>query len=59
VEATLPERAVRRRCRNRPLDADRVAGFIEIEIGSVTVRVGRGTDARTVTAVIRALKASA
>jgi transposase len=59
VEATLPERAVRRRGRNRPLDEDRVAGIIEVEIGSVTVRVGRGADARTVTAVIRALKASA
>jgi transposase len=59
VEATLPERAVRRRGRNRPLDEDRVAGIVEIEIGSVTVRVGRGADARTVTAVIRALKASA
>ncbi|EAQ34201.1 hypothetical protein NB311A_09786, partial [Nitrobacter sp. Nb-311A] len=59
VEATLPERAVRRRGRNRALDEDRVAGIIEVEIGSVTVRVGRGADARTVTAVIRALKASA
>lgn len=59
VEATLPERAVRRRGRNRPLDADRVAGMIEVEIGSVTVRVGRGADARTVAAVIRALKANA
>jgi transposase len=57
VEATLPERAVRRRGRNRPLDE--VAGIIEIEIGSVTVRVGSGADARTVTAVIRELKASA
>lgn len=51
VEAALPERAVRRRGRNRPLDEDRVAGIIEVEIGSVTVRVGRGADARTVTAV--------
>jgi transposase len=59
VEATLPERAVRRRGRNRPLDEDRVAGIIEVEIGSVTVRVGRGADASTVMAVIRALKASA
>ena len=59
VEATLPERAVPRRGRNRPLDADRVAGIIEVEIGGVTVRVSRGADARTVAAVIRALKASA
>lgn len=41
----------RHRGRNRPLDADRVAGIIEVEIGSVTVRVGCGADARTVAAV--------
>jgi transposase len=58
VEAPLPERGVRRRGRNRPLD-DRPAGIIEVEIGGVTVRVGRGADAKTVAAVIRALKASA
>lgn len=34
------------------------AGTIEVEIDGVTVRVGRGADARTVTAVLRALKAS-
>ena len=34
------------------------AGTIEVEIAGVTVRVGRGADARTVTAVLRALKAS-
>lgn len=33
------------------------AGTIEVEIDGVTVRVGRGADARTVTAVLRALKA--
>ena len=32
-------------------------GGIELEIGDVTVRVGVGADARTITAVIRALKA--
>jgi transposase len=32
------------------------AGLIEVEIDGVTVRVGRGADARTVTAVLRALK---
>jgi len=32
-------------------------GGIEMEIGDVTVRVGVGADARTITAVIRALKA--
>ena len=33
------------------------AGMIEVEIDGVTVRVGRGADAKTVTAVLRALKA--
>jgi transposase len=35
------------------------AGRIEVEINGVTVRVGRGADAKTVTAVLRALKATA
>jgi transposase len=33
------------------------AGMIEVEIDGVTVRVGRGADAKTVTAVLRALRA--
>ena len=33
------------------------AGMIEVEIDGVTVRVGRGADAKTETAVLRALKA--
>ena len=32
------------------------AGMIEVEIDGVRVRVGRGVDAKTVTAVLRALK---
>jgi transposase len=35
------------------------AGTIEIEISGVTVRVGRGADAKTLMAVLRALKAGA
>jgi transposase len=34
-------------------------GIIEVEIGGVTVRVSSGADAKTVAAVIRALKAGA
>jgi transposase len=34
-----------------------VSGIIEVEIDGVTVRVGCGADAKTVAAVIRALKA--
>ncbi len=39
--------------------AARSAGIIEVEIDGVTVRVSRGADAKTVAAVIRALKAGA
>ena len=35
----------------------RAPGIVEVEIGGVTVRVGRGAESKTVTAVIRALKA--
>jgi transposase len=54
VEAQLPERTVGRRVGSR---ADRTAGIIEVEIDGVTVRVGRGAEAKTVAAVLRALKA--
>jgi transposase len=35
------------------------AGLIEVEIGGVTVRIGRGADAKAIMAVIRGLKAGA
>ena len=38
--------------------AARDAGVIELEIDGIAMRVGRGADARTVAAVIRALKAT-
>jgi transposase len=50
VEAALPARAVRRRKRN----VDRTSGIIEVEIDGVTVRVGRGAEAKTVAAEPRA-----
>ena len=59
VEAQLPEATVRRRSRSPTRQADRTCGIIEIEIDGVTVRVGRGAEAKTVAAVIRALKAGA
>ena len=46
--------ARRRGARPRPS-----AGTIEVEIDGVTVRVGRGADAQTLIAVLRALKAGA
>jgi len=50
--ATTPARSTRKR------KAGRDAGVIELEIDGVAIRVGRGADARTVAAVIRALKAA-
>jgi transposase len=59
IEAQLPEATVRRRSRDPARQADRTCGIIEIEIDGVTVRVGRGAAAKTVAAVLRALKAGA
>jgi transposase len=44
--------------RKRGRSVERDAGMIELEIDGVMMRVARGADARTVAAVIRALKAS-
>jgi transposase len=38
--------------------AEESFGVIEVTIDSVTVRVGRGADAKTISAVLRALKAA-
>ena len=43
---------------HRDVQAEPDAGIIEVEIDGVTIRVGRGADAQTITAVLRALKAS-
>ena len=59
VEAQLPERTVGRRSRSPARQVDRTSGIIEIEIDGVTVRVGRRAAAKTVAAVLRALKADA
>ncbi|MGE3989499.1 IS66-like element accessory protein TnpA [Pseudorhodoplanes sp.] len=58
VEASLPARTAQRG-RRRSRRAERTTGIIEVEIDGVTVRVGRGADMKTVTAVLRALKTSA
>jgi transposase len=58
IEAELPEAKVRRRSRSPMRQADRSCGIIEIELDGVTVRVGRGADAKTVATVLRALKAA-
>jgi transposase len=53
VETALPTG----RRRKRTPYVDRISGVIEVEIASMTVRIGRGADAKTVAAVLRALKA--
>jgi transposase len=42
-----------------PRRPGRSSGMIELELDGVTVRVGRGAEAKTIAAVIRALKSSA
>ena len=54
VESTLRARAIRQRKRTRRA---RISGSIEVEIEGVSVRIGRGAEAKTVAAVLRALKA--
>jgi transposase len=53
----LPVRGNRNRERARRTDG--ISGIIEVEIDGVTVRVGRGAEAKTVAAVLRALRAGA
>ena len=59
VEMTAPEPGRERPRSKRTHKRGRAAGVIEVEIDGVTVRVGRGAEAKTVAAVIRALKAGA
>ncbi|WP_316225040.1 IS66-like element accessory protein TnpA [Bradyrhizobium sp. SZCCHNR1082] len=54
--STPPERSPRQRRRLRKMPEGENSGIIELEINGVAVRVGRGTDAATVAAVIHALK---
>ena len=58
VPATPPEPVPTRPARPRKRKATRDAGVIELEIDGIAMRVGRGADAKTVAAVIRALKAT-
>ena len=57
IAAPEPEPSGKRARSTRKRKAARDAGVIELEIDGVAMRVGRGADARTVAAVIRALKA--
>ncbi|ANT54844.1 IS66-like element accessory protein TnpA [Mesorhizobium amorphae] len=58
VTAALPEPAPPRPARPRKREATGATGVIELEIDGIAMRVGRGADAKTVAAVIRALKAT-
>jgi transposase len=57
VEATPPASIAPHRRRKRTRHADPTSGLIEVEIADMTVRFSRGTDAKTVAAVLRVLKA--
>lgn len=50
--------AAKRPRRPRRKAAARETGVIELEIGGIAMRVGRGADAKTIAAVIGALKAT-
>jgi transposase len=57
--AAAPSQLVRKRPRRRTHQVDRRCGGIEIEIAGMMVRIGRGADAKTIAAVLQALKAAA
>jgi transposase len=59
VETALPSPVLQGRQRKRIIQANRSSGSIEVEIDGMTVRIGRGAEAKTVAAVLRALKAGA
>ncbi len=58
VEQPKPEPFRKQRKPRRVRRAGDATGIIEMEIGGVTVRVERGAEAKTVVAVIQALKAT-
>jgi transposase len=59
VETAIPSLVRRGRRRKRTGQASRSCGSIEVEIDGVTIWIGRGAEAKTVAAVLRALKAGA
>ena len=58
VEDLTPAPVRKQRKPRRASRSGEATGIIELEIGGVTVRVGRGAEAKTVAVVIHALKAS-
>ena len=59
VETAAPSLVLRGQQRKRTSQAGRSCGSIEVEIDGMTIRIGRGAEAKTVAAVLRALKAGA
>ena len=59
VEVASSAPTVRRQRKTAPCKAEPGAGTIEVEVDGVMIRVGRGADAETLMAVLRALKAGA
>jgi transposase len=59
VDVAPPASTVRRQRNAPPCKAEPAGGMIEVEIDGVTIRVSRGADAKTLIAVLRALKAGA
>ena len=59
VETAMPPAPALTPERKRTRQSDRRGGSIEVEIQGMTVRIGRGADAKTIAAVLRALKAGA
>ena len=58
VEPAVPARPSRGRPRKPTRQVDRSCGSIEVEIEGVSVRIGRGAEAETIAAVLRALKSN-
>ena len=56
LDVTPSSPSVRRQHKMPRRQVEPGAGMIEVEIDGVRIRVGRGADAKTVTAVLRALK---
>jgi len=59
VDAASSAAGIRRQRKVPRCQVEPGAGMIEVEIDGVRIRVGRGADAKTVRAVLRALKARA
>jgi len=58
VEKPMPESEYPNRDPRPARKSGHAPGVVEIEIDGVTVRIGRGAEAKTIAVVIRALKAS-